>query len=191
MSARPTAVTPPIYTKTGDDGTTGLLFGGRVSKADPIIEACWTLDEAVAALGLARATLAHSRLQESVLDLQRGLFAAVAEIAANPRAHHRLVPGISSVTAEMTAAHEQTIDALLADHPLRPAFVVPGANPASAALDLARTFLRRAERRLIAARERGMAVSATLIAYVNRASDLAYVLAGGAAGDGEEPLSHE
>ena len=118
-----------------------------------------------------------------MLNLQRGLFAAAAEIAANPRARDRLVPGVSSVTAEMTAALEQAIDGLLAEHPLRPAFVVPGATPASAALDLARTFLRRAERRLIAAREGGTAVSATLIAYVNRASDLAYVLARRAAGD--------
>lgn len=190
MSARPTAVTPPVYTKTGDDGTTGLLFGGRVSKANPVIELCGALDEAVAALGLGRATLEDPRLQEIVLNLQRGLFVAAAEIAVNPRSRDRLVPGTSLVTAEMTAALEQAIDAVLAEHPLRPAFVVPGANAASAALDLARTFLRRSERRLIAARERGMTVSATLIAYVNRASDLAYVLARRAAGDGE-PLSHE
>ena len=191
MRGTATGGTPPIYTKTGDDGTTGRLFGGRVSKADPVIEACGTLDEAVAALGLGRATLEDERLQQIVLELQRGLFAAGAEIAANPRAREWLVPGISSVTAEMTASLEQTIDALLADHPLRPAFVVPGATPASAALDLARTFLRRAERGLIAGREGGMTVSGTLIAYVNRASDLAYVLARRAAGDGEEPLSHE
>jgi cob(I)alamin adenosyltransferase len=186
-----TGGTPPIYTKTGDDGTTGRLFGGRVSKADPVIEACGTLDEAVAALGLGRAILEDERLQQIVLELQRGLFAVAAEIAANPRARERLVPGISSVTAEMTASLEQTIDALLAEHPLRPAFVVPGATPASAALDLARTFLRRAERGLIAGRDGGMTVSGTLIAYVNRASDLAYVLARRAASDGEEPLSHE
>ena len=71
MSAKPTAVAPPIYTKTGDDGTTGLLFGGRVSKADAVIETCGTLDEAVAALGLGRAALEDSRLQEIVLNLQR------------------------------------------------------------------------------------------------------------------------
>lgn len=121
----------------------------------------------------------------------RGLFVAAAEAAANPRARDRLVPGTSAVTAGMTAALEQTIDRLLAEHPLRPAFVVPGATPASAALDLARTFLRRAERRLVAAREGGMTVSATLIAFVSRASDLVYVLARRAAGDGDEPLSHE
>ncbi len=103
VSAKPAGVAPPIYTKTGDDGTTGLLFGGRVSKADPVIEACGTLDEAVAALGLGRANLEDAGLQEIVLALQRGLFAAAAEIAANPRARDRLIPGISSVTAEMTA----------------------------------------------------------------------------------------
>ncbi len=117
--------TPPIYTKTGDDGSTGLLFGGRVSKSDPVVEVCGTLDEAVAALGLARASLEDDELEATVLDLQRGLFTAAAEIAANPRARDRLKPGISSVTAEMTASLEQTIDRLLAEHPLRPAFVVP------------------------------------------------------------------
>jgi cob(I)alamin adenosyltransferase len=182
---------PPIYTKTGDDGTTGLLFGGRVSKANPVVEVCGAVDEAVAALGMARASLEDQGLQAIVLDLQRGLFVAAAEAAANPRARDRLVPGTSRVTAGMTAALEQTIDRLLVEHPLRPAFVVPGATPASAALDLARTFPRRAERRLVAAREGGMTVSATLIAFVNRASDLVYVLARRAAGDGDEPLSHE
>jgi Cobalamin adenosyltransferase len=86
-----TGETPPIYTKTGDDGTTGRLFGGRVSKADPIIEAYGTLDEAVAALGLGRAIFEDERLQQVVLELQRGLFAVAAEIAANPLARERLV----------------------------------------------------------------------------------------------------
>ena len=162
-----------------------------MSKADPAIETCGALDEAVAALGLARATLEDPHLREVSLDLQRGLFAAAAEVAANPRAHGRLVPGISSVTAEMTASLERAIDALVAEHPLRPAFVVPGAGLPSAALDLARTFLRRAERRLSAARERGMTVSGMLIACVNRASDLAFVLARAAAGEADEPLSHD
>ncbi len=191
MSRRASGGTPPIYTKTGDDGTTGLLFGGRVSKADPVVEVCGALDEAVAALGLGRSLLEDRELEPVVLELQRGIFAAAAQIAANPRARERLAPGISCVTTEMTAALERAIDALLDEHPLRPAFVVPGATPASAALDLARTSLRRAERRLIAGREGGLAVSATLLAYVNRASDLAYALARRAAGEREEPLSHD
>jgi len=183
--------TPSIYTKTGDDGTTGLLFGGRVSKADPVVETCGALDEAVAAFGLARACLEDHELEAIVLELQRGLFAAAAEIAANPRARNRLKPGISAVTADMTASLEQGIDRLLAEHPLRPAFVVPGVTQASAALDLARTFLRRAERRLVAARQGETAVSGALMAYVNRSSDLAYVLARRAAEGRDEPLSHE
>lgn len=190
MSANAPGGRPRVYTKTGDDGSTGLLFGGRVSKASPVVEVCGTLDEAIAALGLARSLLEAGELERAVLDLQRGLFAAAAEVAANPRARDRLVPGISSVTAEMTAGIEREIDALLADHPLRPVFVVPGATSASAALDLARTVLRRAERRLVAGREDGLPLTAGLIAYVNRASDLAYVLARRAADGAEEPLSH-
>ena len=182
---------PPIYTKTGDDGTTGLLFGGRVSKADPVIEACGAIDEAVAALGLARASLPEGELAEIVLELQRGLFVAAADIAANPRARDRLVPGVSALTAEMVATLEQQIDALLAEHPLRPAFIVPGASVASAALDMARTFVRRAERRLVVSVHEGLAASPALVSYLNRASDLAYVLARRSAPDDDEPLSHE
>jgi cob(I)alamin adenosyltransferase len=193
MSTSPGGGEPPIYTKTGDDGTTGRLFGGRVSKADRVIEACGTLDEAVAALGLARAALQgdDDDLRAIVLALQRGLFVAAADVAANPRARDRLLPGISEVTAEMTAELEQRIDRLVGEQPLRPAFVVPGATPASAALDLARTFVRRAERGLVAARDDGAPLSAALMTYLNRASDLAYVLARRAAGDRDEPLSHD
>ncbi len=190
MTTTPSEASPPIYTKTGDDGTTGLLFGGRVSKADSVIEVCGTLDEAVSALGVARATLTDEHLRTLVLELQRGLFAAGAEVAANPRARDRLVSGVSLVTAEMTAVLEQRIHLLLSEHPLRPAFVVPGATPQSAMLDLARTFLRRAERRLIAARQANATVDDALLAYLNRASDLVYVLARRAADGHHEALSH-
>lgn len=191
MSVRPPGDASPIYTKTGDDGTTGLLFGGRVSKADPVVEVCGALDEAASALGLGRSLLKDRELEPIVLELQRGLFVVAAEVASNPRRRERLVSGISRVTAQMIAALEQVIDGLLAEHPLRPAFVVPGATPASAALDLARTFLRRAERRIVASREGGLGLSTELLAYVNRASDLAYVLARRAADEVQEPLSHE
>jgi hypothetical protein len=110
----------PIYTRTGDDGTTGLLFGGRTSKADPLIEVCGTIDEAVAALGLARAAGADPELHAAILECQRGLFVAAADIAANPRARDRLTPGVSTVTAQMTAALERSIDEQLAGHPLAP-----------------------------------------------------------------------
>lgn len=182
---------PPIYTKTGDDGSTGLLFGGRVSKSDRVIDICGTLDEAVAALGLARAHSDDQPLRAAILDCQRGLFVTAADIAANPRARDRLVPGVSFVTDEMTAALEEQIDRFVAEHPLRPVFVVAGATPSSAALDLARAVLRRAERLIVAARDGGAAIDSRVMVYVNRASDLLYVLARAAAGEEEEPLSHE
>lgn len=192
MMAAGSGDSTPIYTRTGDDGTTGRLFGGRVSKAHPLVEAGGALDEAIAALGLARASLlADDVLRDIVLELQRGLFAAGAEIAVNPRMRSRLVAGISSVTSEMTAGLERHIDRLLAARPLRPVFVVPGATVSSAALDLARTSVRRAERELVAAREAGLPVGGEPIAYVNRASDLAYVLARHAAEGCDEALSHE
>lgn len=183
-----------IYTKLGDDGSTGLLFGGRTSKADPLMEAVGTLDEAVAALGLARATATDAGLRAIILRVQRDLFVVAADLAANPHARDRLVPGLSSATAAMTADLEELIDRSIAEQPLRPVFVVPGANQTSAALDLSRTILRRAERRLVAhaadaADEPG--VSPHTMTYLNRASDLLYVLARRAAGDDEEPPSHD
>jgi cob(I)alamin adenosyltransferase len=180
-----------IYTKLGDDGSTGLLFGGRVSKADPVVDTLGALDEAAAALGLARATSTDPAQQAIILDVQRGLFVAAADLAANPHARDRLVEGISAVTVGMVARIEDAIDQLVADHPLRPVFVVPGTTMASAGLDLARTVLRRAERRLVAYRQSGRDSNPHVLAYLNRASDLLYVLARHAAGDLEEPASHE
>lgn len=183
-----------IYTKLGDDGSTGLLFGGRTSKADPLMETIGTLDETVSALGLARASSTDPDLDAVILQVQRDLFVVAADLAANPRARDRLVPGLSSVTAAMTASLEQLIDRSIARHPLRPVFVVPGANPTSAALDLSRSTVRRAERRLVAHKAEATdrePVNPHALSYLNRVSDLLYVLARQAAGDGEEPLSHD
>ena len=130
-----------IYTRTGDDGTTGLLYGGRISKADPAAEAYGTTDEAVAALGLARAMAAGPALRDELLALQRELFVVGADLATNPEARGKLRPGVSLVTSAMVAALEERIDAIVAEHPLPRAFVVPGANPVSAALDLARAVV--------------------------------------------------
>jgi cob(I)alamin adenosyltransferase len=182
-----------IYTTLGDDGSTGLLFGGRTSKADPLVETLGGIDEAVAALGLARAHCTERALAAEILQVQRDLFVAAADLAANPHARDRLVAETSLVTAAMTARVEDRIDALVAERPLRPVFVVPGANPASAALDLARTAVRRAERRLVGYRAGPAAsrpVNPRVMAYLNRVSDLLFVLARRAAGPDEEPLSH-
>ncbi len=180
-----------IYTKTGDDGTTGLLYGGRVSKADELVGAYGDIDEAVAALGAARAAGLAPRLSGLVLRLQRELFVAAADLAASPRQRRRLVPGVSLVTAEMIGGIEQTIDGLVAQQPLRPVFVVPGATLAGALLDLARAVVRRAERHAVRALASGRPVSDEALRYLNRLSDLLFVLARHAAGGAEEPASHD
>lgn len=197
-----------IYTKLGDDGSTGLLFGGRTAKSDPLVDTLGSIDETVAALGTARAACSDRVLAATILRIQRDLFVVAADLAANPRARDRLVPGVSLVTPAMTARVEQQIDEVTAAHPLRPVFVVPGANPVSAALDVARTIVRRAERRLVgeqpAERDRlagdgPVGDSADRdhpgrdhrLAYLNRVSDLLFVLARQSAGDDEEPVSHE
>ena len=183
-----------IYTKLGDDGSTGLLYGGGTSKADPLIDTLGSLDETVSALGLARASATDPTLCTRILRIQRDLFVAAADLAASVQASDRRVPEVSLVTAAMTARIESLIDQLIAERPLRPVFVVPGANPTSAALDLARTSARRAERRLVACLDRPdfrQQANPHVLTYVNRVSDLFYVLARQAARDDEEPLSHE
>ena len=176
---------PRIYTRTGDDGTTGLLYGGRVSKGDALPDAVGTTDEAVAALGLARALSDDHLLRERVLRLQRELFVVGADLATNPDARDRLEPGVSLVTEEMVTALEGEIDELVAAHPLPNVFIVPGANPVSACLDVARSVVRRAERRVVELRSSGAEVSEPVLRYLNRLSDLLFVLARIAAGEAE------
>jgi cob(I)alamin adenosyltransferase len=179
---------PRIYTKTGDDGTTGLLYGGRVSKSDLVPEACGTLDEAVAVLGLARAHAADPALSDELLGLQRELFVVGADLATNPDQRSKLEPGVSLVSPEMVARLESRIDELVSAHPLPNAFIVPGANPISAFLDLARSTIRRAERRVVELRESGAVVNEDASRYLNRLSDTLFVLARVAAGE-TEPIS--
>ena len=183
-----------IYTKLGDDGSTGLLFGGRTSKGDPLIKTVGSIDETVAALGQARASSTDAALREMILHVQRDLFVVAADLIANPHARDRLTPGVSEVTAEMTVHVEDMLDRLVAQRPLRPVFIVPGANVVSAAVDLARTIVRRAEQNLVAYQLHAGAdqpVNPHARNYLNRVSDLLYLLARQAAGDDEEPVSHE
>jgi cob(I)alamin adenosyltransferase len=179
---------PRIYTKTGDDGTTGLLFGGRVRKDDLVTEAYGTTDEAVAALGLARAHTRDRTIAEDLLTLQRELFVVGADLATNPEGRAKLEAGVSLVTAEMTERLERRIDDLVAERPLPQVFVVPGANGASAAIDVARTIVRRAERDVVALDDAGRTVNLEVRRYLNRLSDLLFVLARRQAGE-TEPAS--
>lgn len=183
-----------VATTRGDDGTTGLLFGGdRISKDDPRAEAYGTIDEAVAALGLARANLGVKRrigtlppvlagLGDLILRFQRELFVVGAELATNPDAWDRLEDGRTRVSAAMVA----DVEALLveAEAAIEPPteFVVPGETVTSAALELARTILRRAERRVVALRRAGLVPGEHAIPYLNRLADLLWVLARAAEG---------
>jgi cob(I)alamin adenosyltransferase len=177
-----------IYTRTGDDGTTGLFYGGRVSKSDPAPEAYGSVDEAVAALGVARALSAERpEAAALILRLQRELFVVGADLATNPDHRDSLKPGESLVTSDMVDALEALIDAQVLAHPLPDHFVVPGANPASAALDVARGAVRRAERRAVELHQAGGRVTDDVLHYLNRLSDLLFVLARWQAGGPEEP----
>ena len=176
-----------IYTKRGDDGTTGLLYGGRISKADPTAEAYGSVDEVVAALGLARALFPSRETGAVIVRLQRDLFVVGADLATNPDQRHKLQPGVSMVTEDMVADLERLIDRTVEEHPLPQQFIVPGANPASAALDLARTLARRAERRSVELRRSGGIVTDEVLRYLNRLSDLLFVLARAQVEGPEEP----
>jgi cob(I)alamin adenosyltransferase len=176
---------PRIYTKTGDDGTTGLLYGGRVPKDDLVTDAYGTTDEAVAMLGLARALADDEAMRADLLTLQRELFVVGADLATNPKERKKLEGGVSLVTDAMTARLEQRIDQLVEARPLPEVFIVPGANPCSAAIDVARSVIRRAERAVVALEHAQREVNPEVRRYLNRLSDLLFVLARWQAGESE------
>jgi cob(I)alamin adenosyltransferase len=180
-----------IYTRKGDDGTTSLWYGGRVPKHHSRTEAYGTLDEACSQLGVARALCGAdmAELAADILRLQDDIFIAGAELATAPEAAERLEAGISRTTEEMVAELEQRIDRYMSEVELPPQFVIPGGNQLSAQLDVARTTIRRAERRISALGEEGELAGETVIHFVNRASDLAYAMARFA--DVEDPVLFE
>jgi cob(I)alamin adenosyltransferase len=180
-----------IYTKKGDDGTTSLWYGGRVDKSDPRTEAYGSLDEAVSALGVARALCepGEEGVAADVLALQNELFVAGAELATAPEAAERLEDGVSRITAEMVDALDAEIDRYMERVNLPPQFVIPGGTRLSAQLDFARTLIRRAERRVAALARDGELASAEVLRYLNRASDLCYALA--RATDTDDPALFE
>lgn len=171
-----------VYTKRGDDGTTGLLYGGRVDKDDLRTTAYGTVDECVSALGMARAEL-DGQLHDLVLEVQRELFALAAQLATHLEDHGRLQVGVSRVDAAMVDALDARIDASVDRHPLPTSFVVPGGTRGAAALDLARTICRRAERHVVAMARQDLLADDAPLRYLNRLSDYLYVLAREAEGE--------
>lgn len=163
-----------IYTRRGDDGTTGLLHGGRVRKDSPAPAACGDVDEAQAALGLARSSVEPgSECNRLLTGIQRDLWVLMAELATAPEHRPRLVAGQTLVTPEMVSGLEPLIDDLTARFDAPQEFVIPGQTPTAAALDLARTVVRRAERSAVAVAP----VGSHAVAYLNRLSDLLWTMA--------------
>jgi cob(I)alamin adenosyltransferase len=180
-----------IYTKKGDDGTTSLWYGGRVPKHHGRTEAYGALDEACSQLGLARALCGpgDAELAADILRLQDDIFVAGAELATAPEASERLEDGVSRTTEKMVVDLEAAIDRYMERVELPPQFVIPGGNQLSAQLDVARTTIRRAERRISELNEDDELASETVVHFVNRASDLAYAMARFA--DVDDPILFE
>jgi cob(I)alamin adenosyltransferase len=165
-----------VYTKRGDDGSTGLLYGGRVQKDDLRTTAYGTVDETISAMGLARADLTGD-LHGLVLEVQRELFVLGAQLATKVEDWDRLEVGVSRVDDAMVDALDARIDASVERHPLPQEFVVPGGSRPAAALDVARTVCRRAERHVVAMRHAELLPDDAPLRYLNRCSDYLYVLA--------------
>ena len=157
---------------SGDDGTTGLLGGGRAAKDDLRIEAYGTIDEASSAIGLAKALAGHSGVKEVCEELQRGLYRLGAELATNPEK----TGSFGATTAADVDRLGLLMKDLEAEAPMPAGFVLPGTTPASAALDLARTVVRRAERRVVAMAGAGLLPNPEAARWLNRLSLVLFVL---------------
>ena len=167
-----------IYTRKGDDGTTGLWYGGRVAKYAGRPEAYGSVDEAASALGLARAAAERGgELHTDILRVQNELFVAGAELATAPEAADRLEPRVSKVVPEMVERLEADIDRYMDRVDLPPKFVIPGGSELSARLDVARAAVRRAERRVAALKDAGDLADEIVITYLNRLSDALFAMA--------------
>ena len=171
MDDQPASTQPRIYTRRGDDGTTGLYFGGRRRKDDPVVEAYGAVDEAQAFMGVARAEAEPgSELDDLLVALERDLWTVMAELATEPDNRPKLT---DVMTPERVTELERRIDDLKARFALPAEFVVPGESRVAASLDVARTVVRRAERHALAIAAEGSLV----VPYLNRLSDLLWTMA--------------
>jgi len=161
-----------LYTGKGDQGSTDLL-GARVGKIDPRIGALGALDEASSAIGFARASAATERTRALLIEAQRDLYKIMAELAYT----NEQWPERVEVGPDRVAWLERETDALTAEVPLPRAFVIPGDSLPGAALDLARSVVRRAEREVVAVGERGGVANPEVLRYLNRLSSLLFALA--------------
>lgn len=168
-----------IATKTGDAGTTAMMFGRRVSKCDARVEAYGTVDELNAALGTARALGADLQwLQEVLLPVQKDLVVLMGELATHPDDLDRYdKAGFRRVTSEFTERLDACVHSFESQGVSFEGWATPGASPVSAALDVARTVCRRAERKTCSLHESGLLGNPTIIIFLNRFSDLLWLMA--------------
>lgn len=167
-----------IVTKTGDDGTTSLMYGRRLPKSHPRVEAYGAVDELNATLGLARAAAQQDFIRQNLALVQTDLIVLMGELATSPADLERYVKdGFSVVRAELTARLEEVVKLVEAQRVIPRYWVMPGANLSAATLDMARTVCRRAERRVCALPQEKAAVNPEILVYLNRLSDLLWLLA--------------
>lgn len=167
-----------IATRTGDAGTTGLMYNHRVSKCDPRVEACGSVDELNAALGLVRATANDPSVKEKVLAIQNDLIILMGELATLPGDLPRFdKDGFHRVTPTLTEKLDHLVARIESKSARFKGWAMPGDSLASAALDMARATCRRAERRVCQLQEQGVVQNPELIVYLNRLSDLLWLLA--------------
>ena len=167
-----------IYTRKGDDGTTGLFYGGRVPKDASGPAAYGDVDEAVAALGLARAEVPPGdEFNDELLRLQRSLFVVGAELATAPENRGKLTDGASRVTEAMVDDLEAAIDSVVDRTGMPDGFLVPGGNRLGACLDLARATVRRAERMAVTHTRNDGLEDSLVVPYLNRLADYLFMLA--------------
>ncbi len=167
-----------IVTKTGDGGTTGLMYNRRVPKHHPRVAAGGSVDELNAALGLARATTTETFVTGNLLSIQKHLVVLMGELSVQPEDLPRYFrDGFAPVTPAMTAKLEALVRKLEAQNLRFEGWATPGANPGSATLDLARTACRRAERAVCALNDAGETLNPEILIFLNRLSDLLWLFA--------------
>ena len=167
-----------IATRTGDNGSTGLMYNRRVSKCHPRVEAYGTVDELNAALGMARAATPHPFIRDSLLPIQKQLVTVMGELAtAVDDLPRYTADGYPLVTASLTEDLDRLVNTLESQNITYKGWATPGATPDAAALDVARTTARRAERRVCALQEADQLRNPEIIVFLNRLSDLLWLMA--------------
>jgi cob(I)alamin adenosyltransferase len=166
-----------IVTKGGDKGETNLLYGGRVPKDDLRTEAYGALDEAISALGLARSLCSNAEIAERILELQRECFTVGAELATAKGERQKLKAHFPTLEAEAVDRLEAEVHRLEQTVGVPTGFVIPGGSPGAAAIDLARTMVRRVERRAVSLDRAGELANREVLRYLNRLSDLLFMMA--------------